>query len=117
VQTFLERLGWQAVVAAVLVFLGSLGLGWRGVPGEKDLEAALLTRARAVAVESDPPRVLVDAEVQVESVRRDWLHEILGTRGSRFYVRATIAGESACYYVEPEVMMTWAFGPVSSGCE
>lgn len=111
------RLATRVVVALVAVVAGSFGVGWRGVPAAQDLESAILTRARAVAVESDPPRVLVDAEVQVESVRRDWFHEIFSTRGSRFYVRATILDESACYKVEPEMMITWAYGPMSSGCE
>lgn len=116
-QTLLDRLGWRAAVAVVGVLLGTLGLGWRGVPAEGEMEAAILTRAQAVAVEQGPLGELLDAEVRIDSVRRDWVHEILSRRFSYFYVRATILGESACYRVEPDMVSTMAYGPLSRGCE
>ena len=117
VSEILERQGWKAVAAVIGVVLGGLGLGWRGVPGEEAMQAAILTRARAVAVEAGPLGPLLDAEVEIKSVRRDWVHEVLSTGGSYFYVRASVLGESACYRLEPDIVSTMAYGPLSSGCD
>ncbi len=91
-------------------------MGWRGVPADDEMERAILTRAQAVAVEQGPLGKLLDAEVHIESVRRDWVHEILGRDRSYFYVRATILGESACYRVEPGWTGAMAYGPLTQGC-
>lgn len=77
----LRRRVRQAGLAVAGVLLGGLGIGWHGQPTDDVIVTAIRARSPAHAL----------ATITVLDVDRNWVHEILDGRTSRFLVTAAIA--------------------------
>ena len=97
----------RCLYAAAGIALGGLGLGWHGRPSDAAIVHAIRGRTAA----------LLRTTIALQSVHRDWLHEIFGTSASEFYVTATVTppvgpGDQQCFKVEPSLAGTaLAYGP------
>jgi hypothetical protein len=97
----------KVLYALAGVALGGLGIGWHGRPADTVVVQAIRARSALHA----------RATITLHDVTRNWVHEVLGTSGSEFLVRATIAppGEppaARCFGVEPSLAGTAiAYGP------
>ena len=120
-----EHLGPRGLLGTLaLVALGSLGVGWRGAPPGPSLDGArrIATQRQILEDAPKPPdeawaaraEAVRAGPVRVVSVRRDWVHELLSSGGSRCWVRATVGDEpSACFEVTNGVEGPMAWGPRS----
>jgi len=107
--------------------LAAFGLGWSTAPAEDRVVEAVRARLAANAVDPEAAGAaleaqaelqleLRDGELRVLSVRRDWAHELLSRRASRFFVRVGWSeggqGREGCFLFEPGRL---AGGELASG--
>lgn len=81
-----------------------VGVGWRAQPSDAAVVDAI--RASLGAHPSSDLAAVREARIALQSVDRNWLHELVGRGGSRFVALAVIdvpgrARQQGCFRVRP----------------